>query len=49
MVLVPVVMTSVLFTGAPAYFGAGLEQIVSVGGVGVIVTLAGFLILYPRT
>lgn len=39
---------SALMTGMLMYFGAGLEQIASVGGVGALATLVGFLILYPH-
>ncbi len=44
----PPAIISALATGALAYVGAGLEQIVSFGGAGVATTLVGFLILYPR-
>lgn len=48
MFVAPLAIFFALFTGALAYFGAGLEQIVSVGGAGVVMTLVGFFILYPR-
>ncbi|WP_394475093.1 hypothetical protein [Ralstonia mannitolilytica] len=44
----PSAIISAAITGGLAYFGAGLEQFVAVGGVGVFTTLVGFLILYPR-
>lgn len=44
----PSAIISALITGVLMYFGAGLEQVVSVGGVGVLTTLVGFVILYPR-
>ncbi|MCD9230441.1 hypothetical protein ACPPTR_06115 [Ralstonia pseudosolanacearum] len=48
MCVTPLAIITALFTGALTYFGAGLEQTIFVGGVGAIMTLVGFLTLYPR-
>lgn len=46
--VIPIATTTALFIAAIAYSGGDAMRIVSVGGAGVITTLVGSLILYPR-